>query len=158
MDTIQIAATVMLTFVIFWLSLTERRMKGWRLIVLWVVSVCLAAAIIGASLIKERQVAAQAASKVVFRVKVVAQIAKAEALGKEIPKGCPKGVDHKPWAKKVEDWRTETSRIPGLEQTFPADKGDYPHGRDCRIEWVRNRLDYFAGKLDAIAAALVGPR
>src|SRR3990167_9021648 len=99
MDTIQIAATVMLTFVIFWLSLTERRMKG-----------------------------------------------------------CPKGVAHKPWAKKVEDWRTETSRIPGLEQTFPADKGDYPHGRDCRIEWVRNRLDYFAGKLDAIAAALVGPR
>lgn len=85
------------------------------------------------------------------------QVQKGERLAKLIPKGCPKGVNANEWNRKVEDWRTETARIlakmaPGLDQSFASDKGDYPH--QCRIEWVRNRLEYFRATLHTANAGL----
>lgn len=151
---IGLAATVALGFVLFRLGRLHQRVtdeaavRRWRLAGWWSLAVGLALTIVLVGVIKEVKAAR-------LRDAVATQIAAAEALAKEIPKGCPKGVDAEWWNGRVEAWRTETARIPGLEQTFPADKGDYPHTRSCRIEWVRNRLDYFAAKLGAVAAALV---
>ena len=88
------------------------------------------------------------------------QATTAAGLADRIPKECTDAIDPKPWNTEVERWRTETMKIlaimlprEGLDQVFGEDKGDYPH--PCgRIEWVRNRLQYFRDALRAVQLAL----
>lgn len=171
MDTaIRLVATAALPFVSFWLGrLHQRRatdepgVSRSRLAAAWVLAVGLAVTAVTAGVIEDQRLRAdrqRAEEKVADLRRVsVQQIAKADGLAKALPPHCPRRVDIKLWGSKVEKWRTETARlmderVPGLGQAFAADKGDYRHR--CRIEWVRNRLGYFADKLTAISLATAG--
>jgi hypothetical protein len=179
--TIRLAGPFAVGLVVFWLGrLHQRRAAGdtgvsrYRLWRWWFIAALVVVTAVGAGILEDRRLSAErkadraahaaelaadrAYSADLHRVSV-GQLSKAEALAKTIPPGCPRMIDHKPWAERVEVWRTETALRIGekkreLGDAFAADKGAYPHA--CRIEWVRNRLDYFMDSLKTLALVTAG--
>lgn len=143
-------------FVLLWLGI-ELRKPAMNKKLMWAllgIAIVLALASVTAGIVEDqkarRKQARVRAEWTERHAQLLDKINKAEALGKAIPKGCPKGVDAEPWNAKVEALRKEASDA--LGEAFAKDKSDYPHA--CPLEWVRNRLDHFLIRWQAAALAL----